>query len=134
MSSLLTVVHNGDMLVAMTPEELAGKGVPDEVVSAAQRAALVPSSLSRRQFFQQLAAGGDIAEADAIAALQSGAIPKKMADALAALPADGRFAATMLVIGAAQFERSHPMVVQLGAALGKDQAGLDEIWTAGSKL
>lgn len=94
----------------------------------------VPEFISDRQFFQQLASDGDITEDEALAAVMTGTMPKKLTDAIASLPAEQQFPAKMLVCGATQFERSNPMVPGLGQALGKSATDLDAIWTAAAKL
>nr|WP_278422987.1 hypothetical protein [Brucella anthropi] len=69
-----------------------------------------PSSISRRQFFQQLAVMNIITNQDAIAAMQSGAIPSPLQAIIDDLPTDNaKFEATMLIIGADSFQISHPL-------------------------
>jgi len=94
----------------------------------------VPEAISDRQFFQQLAVDGDISQDDALAAVQTGTLPKKLSNAIGELPASQQFSAKMLVCGATEFHRSNPMVPVLGQALGKDAVALDALWSAASAL
>ena len=95
---------------------------------------VVPDIISDRQFFQQLAINGDIDQDEALAAVQTGTLPEKLADAIGALPADQQFPAHMLICGATEFHRTNPIVALLGAALGKDATALDAIWIAAFNL
>lgn len=107
---------------------------------AAQLAALPTApaaglpAVSDRQFFQALALAGTITQAEALAAVMTGTLPAGIEAAVAALPEAERFAARMLLSGATTFERGHPMVAQLGAALGYDAAALDALWREAATL
>ena len=109
---------------------------------AAQLAALQPApvsavalpAISDRQFFQALAQAGAITPDAALAAVMTGTLPAPIAAAVEALPEAERFAARMLLSGATEFERGHPMVAQLGAALGYDAAELDALWRQAAAL
>ncbi|KMO43131.1 hypothetical protein VQ03_09290, partial [Methylobacterium tarhaniae] len=96
-------------------------------------AAVLPA-VSDRQFFQSLAAAGTISQDEALAAVMTGTLPARIEAAVAGLPAAEQFAARMLLSGATAFERSHPMVAQLGAALGYDAAALDALWRQAAAL
>ncbi|KMO39179.1 hypothetical protein VQ02_10415 [Methylobacterium variabile] len=93
-----------------------------------------PAPISDRQFFQALAMAGAIGPDEALAAVMTGVLPGRIEAAVAALPAAEQFAARMLLSGATTFERGHPMVAQLGAALGYDAAALDGLWSAAAAL
>lgn len=106
---------------------------------AARLAALKPApapaaAISDRQFFQALASAGAITQAEALAAVMTGTLPAPIAAAVEALPEAERFPARMLLSGATTFERGHPMVAQLGAALGYDDAALDALWSAAAAM
>ncbi|MEN3234207.1 hypothetical protein PUR29_33145 [Methylobacterium ajmalii] len=103
---------------------------------AAQLAALqaAPAAISDRQFFQALAQAGAITPEEALAAVMTGTLPATIEAAVSSLPKDQQFAARMLLSGATTFERGHPMVTQLGAALGYDAAALDVLWKSASAL
>lgn len=137
--NLYTPEHAADMsdITGRTPMPAQGWTTPDGGASFAPPQApraVAPAAVSDRQFFQQLAVDGDITETEALAAVQTGKIPKTLSDAIDALPASQRFSARMLVSGAREFQRQHPMVALLGQALGKDDAALDVLWTAASEL
>ncbi|GJD63320.1 hypothetical protein [Methylobacterium frigidaeris] len=105
---------------------------------AALQAAPAPAAplpaVSDRQFFQALAQAGAITPDEALAAVMTGVLPARIEAAVAGLPAAERFAARMLLSGATAFERGHPMVAQLGAALGSDAAELDALWRQAAAL
>jgi hypothetical protein len=82
----------------------------------------VPSSISDRQFFQQLAIAGIITQDQALASNA------------AVMPADQQFAAKMLVSGATVFERHHEMTEAIGAAYGWTPAQTDAFFRAASAL
>ncbi|WP_279357848.1 hypothetical protein [Methylobacterium indicum] len=97
-------------------------------------AADVLPAISDRQFFQALALAGAITPDAALAAVMTGRLPAPIEAAVTALPAAERFAARMLLSGATAFERGHPMVAQLGTALGYDAAALDALWRQAATL
>ena len=95
----------------------------------------VPASISDRQFFQALALRGLISEAEALAAVKTGAIPTQLQAAVDTIKDEAQhFAAVMLISGATVFERAHPMAAMLGQAIGKDSADLDDLWRFGATL
>ncbi|SEO99818.1 hypothetical protein SAMN04487843_105366 [Methylobacterium sp. ap11] len=91
-------------------------------------------AISDRQFFQALAQAGAITADAALAALMTGRLPAVIEAAVSALPEAERFAARMLLSGATAFERGHPMVAQLGAALAYDDKELDALWHQAASL
>jgi len=94
----------------------------------------VPEEVSSRQFFQQLAKDGDCTEAEALAYVQTGALPAVLSTVINGLPESIRFDVRMEVIGANEFYRSTPTVDLVGYLLGKDSSALDRIWRLASKL
>lgn len=92
----------------------------------------VPESVSDRQFFHALALGGMISEAEALAAVQTGALPAPIAAIIDAMP--DQFAARMLLSGATTFERRHPLTDALAAALGYSPAQTDDLFRAAEAL
>lgn len=94
----------------------------------------IPESISRRQFFQQLAILELISPADALAAVQTGAIPEPIQAVIDTLPEVDQFSAQMLVAGAQTFERSNPLAVVVREALGWTEEQKDEFWLAASAL
>lgn len=94
----------------------------------------VPSSISDRQFAQQLAVLGTITEAEALAWAARGELPGAMEMAIAALPEEARFGARMLLSSATTYERNHPLVGALADLLGYDDSELDDLWRAAAIL
>ena len=95
----------------------------------------VPTSISDRQFAQVLAMDGLITEDDALAWVKVGTVPAQLQGLVDAIPdEDTKFAANMLLGGATEFNRNHPMVAQLGAGLQMTSAQIDDIWRVGATL
>jgi hypothetical protein len=94
----------------------------------------VPTDISDRQFFQQLAIAGIITPPEAIAAVATGTIPAALKALVDQLPADQMFGAVMLLSGAVSFSRTHPLTEAIGVAYGMTAAQIDALWTAASKL
>ncbi len=94
----------------------------------------VPDVISDRQCFQQLAAMGKISQDEAIAAVTVGALPKAVSDGIAALPAEQQFPARMLLCGATEFHRLHPMALVFLAFFGLGEPDRDPLWTAAAAL
>ncbi|WP_313196212.1 hypothetical protein [Shinella zoogloeoides] len=95
----------------------------------------VPEEISRRQFYQALAKAGKITKEEALAAIQSGAIPaalQVLIDGMA--DAESAFDATMLLAGATTFYRSHPLVLVIAITQQMTEAEVDNLWRAGSAL
>ena len=96
----------------------------------------VPEAIADWQFYQQAATQGLITQAEALAAVATGAIPGEMQNALSALPAADQFAATMRITGAKQFDRTDPLVAMFAAAqippMTSDQ--VDALWRAAAAL
>ena len=90
--------------------------------------------LTRRQFYQALAMANYITEAEAIAAM-AGTIPAALSAAIDALTdPQERFTARMLLAGAAEFRRDHPLVSIIGAAHGQSAAQIDGLFAAAAML
>jgi hypothetical protein len=88
---------------------------------------LVPSAISNRQFFQQLAISGQITEQEALDAVATGMIPAKMAAIIATMPADQQFGAKM-ALASPVFNRDHPMVPVMQQGMGWTNAQTDDLW------
>lgn len=93
-----------------------------------------PQSVSRRQFFQQLAVQGVITQAEALAAVQTGTIPSELAALVSGLPAANQFAAQMKISGASDFLLSDPLTQELAIAYQWTTAQLAALWTAAAAL
>ena len=95
----------------------------------------VPAVISDRQFFQQLAAEGTITPAEALAAVRTGELPAALVAILDGIPdEDERFSAEMLLSGATQIERAHPLTDAIGAATGRSHDDIDEFFRAAALL
>ncbi|MCX5571487.1 hypothetical protein [Kaistia nematophila] len=89
-----------------------------------------PSEISRRQFFHALAMPdyGLISEAEALAAVQTGAIPAAFEAFITTLPSGQQFSARMLLAGAATFEFEHPISITFGAVQGWSDEQRANLW------
>lgn len=93
-----------------------------------------PQVISDRQFFQLLAQRQVISGEEALAAVGPGDIPAAMGAIIDGMPADQRFPARMLLTGATQFDRQHPLVAAFAAAFGWSAADVDAFWSSASAL
>jgi hypothetical protein len=89
----------------------------------------VPQVISDRQFFQLLATMGIITTQEALDAVGPGIIPAAMEAFLVQLPEADQFAARMILTGATQFERTHPLVPVFATLFGWSSQDLDAFWT-----
>lgn len=95
----------------------------------------VPKSISDRQFFHALALMGAITQQEALDAVSIGAIPAAIMTFVNSIEnADEKFAAKMLLSGAIEFRRTHPLVTQFGAAMGWTSAQIDALWITAAAL
>lgn len=90
--------------------------------------------ISDRQFFQQMAIAGEITRAEALAAVKTGAIPDVLAKIIQSFPEADRFNAEMLISGATTFSYSNPLTLALGAAMGRSEAEMKQIWRDAAEL
>ncbi|MFC5358267.1 hypothetical protein [Azospirillum himalayense] len=88
----------------------------------------VPAVISDRQFFQALAMDGYITPAEALAAVRTGELPAVLADLIAHMDEDERFGAEMLLSGATEFRRDHPMTIAIGGARGLTDGEVDDFF------
>lgn len=94
-----------------------------------------PDEISRRQFFQHLAAIGIISKAEALAAMQGGVIPAPLQVIIDQLPTeDDRFEAQMFVVGAQNFNRLHWLTDKVRQAMAWTVEQRDEFWRDAAKL
>lgn len=95
----------------------------------------IPDEISRRQFFQHLAAMGIISKAEALAAMQGGVIPAPLQVIIDQLPTDDdRFEAQMFVVGAQNFNRVHWLTDKVRQAMAWTLEQRDEFWRDAAKL
>lgn len=95
----------------------------------------IPDEISRRQFFQQLANMRIISRAEALAAIQTGAIPAPLQAIIDSLPTeDDKFDALMLVAGAQDFNRARPLAEIVRQAMQWTVEQKDNFWRNAKKL
>ena len=95
----------------------------------------IPDSISRRQFFQQLAVMEIITNAEAVAAMQSGTIPSPLQSIVDDLPTEAeKFASTMLIIGADSFQIAHPLTEVVRLAMEWTEEQRNNFFRAASQL
>lgn len=134
------ITREGGVIVAYTshpsPDAPNAVFVPDDDpdVVAFNASPTVPEEISDRQFFQRCAGLGVVSESEALAAVQTGALPAALAQGVAQLPADLQFPAKMMLCGAVTFRRHHPMTAMLGQIMGWSSAQLDALWIAAAQL
>jgi hypothetical protein len=95
---------------------------------------VIPQTISDRQFYQQLAVLGLITQAEALAAVKTGDIPANLQTLVDSLPFEQQFSAEMLLSGATQFQRMHPLTIYFGTSMGWLDDQLDNLWIAASSL
>lgn len=95
----------------------------------------VPQIISDRQFFQMAAMAGLVTMDEALAAVQTGAIPAVLQTVVDGItdPAQ-QFGAKMLLSGATQFERYHPLTEAVGAHLGWTSEQIDQFYIQAAQL
>lgn len=118
------------LLVDMTAQEEAAFEA-----TRGPAAAVVPMTISRRQFFKQAARMGLVTATEAKNALSRSSMPNKLSSFISSLVAGQRDEAEMDLIGADTLTRGSPPANALLAALGvTDQAVADTLWIEGAKL
>lgn len=130
-------ICTADGILTAWPEALGP--APDQTEQAAiieeyEARLSVPDQISDRQFFQQLAIEGKIAEHEALDAVGSGAIPAAMEVLILQLPSEQQFSARMLVRGATVFKRDHPVTALIGQLYGFSEQEIDALWVAAAQL
>lgn len=122
----LRVVRIAD---AKTNAEIEGKFIDLKTGVLSDPPPVVPVVISRRQFFQQLAVLGIITKDEALSAMRNGSTPAALNTLVQAIPDAGeRFDAEMLVSGATDFLRYHPVTIQIGSAFGMTPAEIDQFF------
>lgn len=136
--SILTATHDPSRLFpqgCLLIEAIGGTGVPEDYIGKVYAGngvfedppVPVPAVISDRQFFQKLALMGIIPEADALAS-NAAVIPGALMTLINQLPAEDQFAAKMLVSGATEFRRDHPLTATIGAAFGWTSEQIDNFF------
>lgn len=103
----------------LTEAEIAEIPPGTEIAPYVEPAVPVPQSITMRQTRLALLAAGKLADVET---------------AIAAMPEPQRTAAQIEWEYAATVERASPLIAQLGAALGLDEAALDEMFRVASNL
>jgi len=89
----------------------------------------VSEEISRRQFCQGLAVAGLITKQEAITFIQGSALPEAMQGIVDGMvDEEAAFEATMLLLGAGSFFRSHPLVLIFAMAQSMTEAQVDDFW------
>lgn len=130
------VIHDNDAApawpegatVTTTTSSFAFKPVAETEGQQTVAASVFPDTISDRQFAQGLAHAGLITHAEALAWVGPGTLPASIAGFLQSLPEQMRFDAEILLVGATQFKRSHPMTATFSAAVGMTPQQLDQFW------
>lgn len=95
----------------------------------------VPDDISRRQFFQQLFVLEIITKPEALTAIPGLNIPPPLQAIIDQLPTQSdRDSAEMLVVGAQNFNRLHPLSETVRLSLGWSVEQKDDFWREASKL
>ncbi|MFN3892008.1 MAG: hypothetical protein ACK4MV_16555 [Beijerinckiaceae bacterium] len=93
----------------------------------------VPRVISDRQFFHQLAVMGIITKQEAKDAVRTGAIPAVMQAIIDGIEdEDEHFAAEMLLSGAVEFRRDHPLVNVFAQAMDMASSQVDDFFRSAS--
>jgi hypothetical protein len=89
----------------------------------------------RFQFFQQLANASAITRAEALAAVERGAIPEALQPVLDAIADPGnQFAAKMYLAGTTSVARTHSVTEAIGTVLGMPTWQMDDLFAAAKEL
>lgn len=91
----------------------------------------VPEVISDRQFFEALWEGGHISYEEAVAAVETGAIPATMEGFIAILESFdeiGAKKARLLLKGATEFRRDNYLIPVFGSMYGMSGAEIDDLW------
>jgi hypothetical protein len=106
-----------------------------EVLGFLSPFASVPTSISRRQFFQVLAVRDIITRQEALDAVATGAIPEAMEQLIQMLAdEDLQWNARMVISGATDFERLNWFVDVFGQLRNMTPGEIDQLWTDGHAL
>jgi hypothetical protein len=123
----LATVPAAYRIASYTIQRVAG------VVTQVATFALNVESLSRAQFFQQLAIAGIITQAESLA-VYGGVIPNALLTLINGLPTDQQFKAKSLILGASEIQRAHPLTNAIGVAYGMSEDQIDAFFATASGL
>ena len=134
--SIVRMIRNGAEITGPWPPEVGEwQRWVDEALAAFGEPAPyqpplepVPEIITDRQFFQGLAGKGLCTEAEALAAVRTGALPTKLEGFVGNLPADQQFPARMILSGATNYYRSSPLTEAFATMQGMSAADTDAFW------
>lgn len=115
---------------ALAEWEAAGGVIAPYAAPAAE----VPEEISDRQFAHGLWKQGVITLDEAKAFVRVGTLPAALSALVAAMPAEQRDDADLMIAGSTIFHRSHPFTVALSAAFGWSAAQTDDFWRFAATL
>jgi hypothetical protein len=116
-------------------ERDTAQSIVDSFTVEQMQAPATPRLISDRQFFQALALQGAITQEEALAAVRSGAIPAAMQAFIDAIAdQEQQFGATMLLSGAVEFDRNHPLVESFRRAMGWTVQHTNDLWRLAATL
>lgn len=90
-------------------------------------------SVTKRQFYQQAAVAGFVTQAEALQAV-GGIIPATIQVMIDALPSDEQFNARMLISGAREIHRDHPLTAYIADEYGLTSEQVDDFFVAAAQL
>jgi hypothetical protein len=118
-------------------QEVLADDHPDVLAFKGGLQRLAKPIISDRQFFQALAMQGKITEQEAEDAVATGSIPPAMQAIVDGISDHNQnFAAKMLLKGATEFSRTHPLVAMFAAAQSPPmtEADVDVLWDYAATL
>lgn len=96
---------------------------------------IIPQVISDRQFFQQAALENIITKDEALAAVKTGVIPTVLQTFVDSIEDESQnFAAKMLLSGATEFSRYHPLTETIRTHLGWTTEQIDHFFIDAAKL
>jgi glutaminase len=95
----------------------------------------IPEFVSDRQFFQAMANAGHITTFEALAAVQSGAVPASIQTVIDGISDEQqRFAADMYISGSVKIDRNHAVTKLIAAEMSISDSQLDALFRSARSL
>lgn len=128
--------HRGEIWYQLNglPVHITEPGDPADLGLVPVMPEPLPEIISDRQFFHLLAIREIVTQAEALAAVKTGDMPAAIQALINALPESQRFGATMLLSGATEFRRTHPLSDAFAQMLGWTAEQKDRFWTEASQI
>ena len=98
------------------------------------RPAVVPQSITRKQYYQQCTVLGWMTPAQVTALFSVGTLPPSVVTFIGNLPAAQQFAATLFILEQPIYSRQDPMLLSMWAAGGLSAAAVDAFFIAAALL